>query len=98
MKKDIQIHPATADDAEAGAELIYATMGTMADYLLGNDEADEAKRILALLFQRRENRYSHQYIDLAIIDGEIAGLLLSYPGAVLKIPGISHGAEHVRRP
>jgi len=81
---EIQVRPATADDAEASTQLIYITMGSMADYLLGGDDAAAAKNIISRLFQRQKNRYSHQYTDLAIINGEVAGLLLSYSGKVLK--------------
>ena len=82
---DIQVRYAIKDDAEVCARLIYMTMGTMADYLMGNDETAEAINILEQLFRREKNRYSYQYTNLAIIDGEIAGLLLSYPGRILKL-------------
>ena len=81
---EIQTRAATVDDAEVNAQLIYMTMGTMADYLLGNDNAAQANSIILQLFQRRSSRYSYQYADLAIIDGEVVGLLLSYSGKVLK--------------
>ena len=81
---EIQTRSATVDDAEASTQLIYSTMGSMADYLLGGDDAAEAQKIISRLFQRRKNRYSHQYTDLALINGEVAGLLLSYSGKVLK--------------
>ena len=80
----IKMRSATVDDAEASAQLIYMTMGTMADYLMGHDEAEKAKQIISRLFQKRNNRYSNQYTELAIIDGEIAGLLLSYSGKVMN--------------
>ncbi|NKQ35228.1 MAG: GNAT family N-acetyltransferase [Chloroflexi bacterium] len=81
---DIQIRPATPDDAEASTELIYMTMGSMANYLLGHDDAAEAKGVISRLFPREKNRYSYQYTDLALINGKIAGLLLAYPGKVMK--------------
>ncbi len=80
----IQIRPAAPNDAQASTELIYMTMGSMADYLLGHDDATEAKGVISRLFQRDKNRYSYQYTDLALIDGQIAGLLLTYSGKVMK--------------
>lgn len=80
----IQIRSAIAIDADPSTQLIYLTMGSMADYLLGGGDDAAAKNVLFQLFLRQKNRYSHQYTDLAIINGEIAGLLLSYPGQVLK--------------
>ena len=81
---EIQVRSAIADDADASTQLIYMTMGSMADYLLGADDDVAAKSTISRLFRRQKNRYSHQYTNLAIIDGEIAGLLLSYSATVLK--------------
>ena len=81
---DIQIRSATPDDAETSKQLIYMTMGSMADYLLGGGDAGEAKGVLSRLFLKQKNRYSHQYAVLATINGAVAGLLLSYPGKVLN--------------
>lgn len=81
---EIQVRSAIADDAEASTQLIYMTMGSMADYLLGGDDGVAAKSIISRLFRRQKNRYSHQYTHLATIYDEIAGLLISYSGKVLK--------------
>jgi len=81
---EIKIRSAIADDADTSTQLIYMTMGSLADYLLGGDDYAAAKSVISRLFRRQKNRYSHQYTNLAIIDGEVAGLLLSYPGKVLK--------------
>lgn len=82
---EIVVRTARPDDAKPCAELIYMTMGGMADHLLGGDEAEWAKTILMRLFQRPKNRYSYEYTNLAIIADEIAGLLLSYPARILKL-------------
>ena len=81
---EIKIRSAIADDAEASTQLIYMTMGSMADYLLGGDDDVAAKSIISRLFQRDKNRYSYQYTHLATIFGEVAGLLISYSSTVLK--------------
>jgi ribosomal protein S18 acetylase RimI-like enzyme len=81
---EIQVRSAIADDAEASTQLIYMTMGSMADYLLGGDDDVAAKSIISRLFRRDKNRYSYQYTHLATIFGEVAGLLISYSGPVLK--------------
>lgn len=81
---EIKIRSAIEDDANISTQLIYMTKGLMADYLLGGGDEAAAKSVISQLFRRQKNRYSHQYINLAIIDGEVAGLLLSYPGKVLK--------------
>ena len=84
LMSKILLRSATVDDAGASTQLIYMTMGSMADYLLGGDDATEAKNTISRLFRRKKNRYSFEYTDLAIIDGEVAGLLLSYAGKVMK--------------
>lgn len=81
---EIQLRSATTNDAQTAAQLIYMTMGTMADYLMGHDTAEEATQFISRLFQKRKNRHSHQYAELAIIDGKIAGLLLTYSGKTMK--------------
>ena len=81
---EIKIRSAIADDADTSTQLIYMTMGSLADYLFGGDDERAAKKVISRLFRRQKNRYSHQYTNLAIIDGDVAGLLLSYPGKVLK--------------
>jgi hypothetical protein len=81
---EIQVRSAIVDDAEASTQLIYMTMGSMADYLLGGDDDTAAKSIISRLFRRDKNRYSYQYTNLATIKGEVAGLLISYSGTALK--------------
>ena len=81
---EIRIRSAIEEDANTSTQLIYMTKGSMADYLLGGGDEAAAKSVISQLFLRKKNRYSHHYINLAIIDGEVAGLLLSYPGKVLK--------------
>jgi len=81
---EIKIRSAIEDDANTSTQLIYMTMGSLADYLLGGDDEGAAKKVISRLFRRQKNRYSYQYTNLAIIDGEVAGLILSYPGKVLK--------------
>ena len=81
---EIKIRSAIEDDANTSTQLIYMTMGSLADYLLGGDDEGAAKKVISRLFRRQKNRYSHQYTNLAIINGEVAGLLLSYHGKVLK--------------
>lgn len=80
----IKTRSATVYDEKACTQLIYDTMGSMADYLLGGDDDAEAKKIISRLFQRQKNRYSHQYTELTIIDGNVTGLLLSYSGKILN--------------
>ena len=80
---EILIRPAVPGDAQVVGQLLYMTLGRTADYLLGHhDQAGRAERILSQLYALPRNRFSYQYADLAVLDGQVAGLLLSYPGAL----------------
>src|SRR5688500_6763490 len=84
---------ARPDDAVAAVDLIYLPMGRLADYLFGDDEAEQAKDALRRLFVREENRFSYRYADILEKDGEVAGLLLSYPARELSNLTIPTGRE-----
>ena len=84
---------ARPDDAIAAVDLIYLPMGRLADYLFGDDKAEQAKDALRRLFVREENRFSYRYADIVEKDGEVAGLLLSYPARELSNLAIPTGRE-----
>lgn len=84
---------ARPDDAIAAVDLIYLPMGRLADFLFGDDNAEQAKNALRRLFVREENRFSYRYAEVLEKDGEIAGLLLSYPAGELSNLAIPTGRE-----
>ena len=80
MKKpSLSIRPATLDDAELAARLIYLSMGELADYLYG-DIRLSVDEILAGFYAMKNNRYSWSIADVAEWDGQPAGMLTSFPG------------------
>jgi ribosomal protein S18 acetylase RimI-like enzyme len=79
MYPDLQ--PATPDMAPVASELIYLTMQQTADYLFGSEHARQA---LSRLFEMKANRFSYQFSQVISPSGEIAGLIISYPGLLLK--------------
>lgn len=81
---DTQVRPATSDDAMAGASLIHLPMGRVADYLFGFDDPALARSVLMRLFVQRDNRFSHQFADVAETAGEVSGLMLGYPKQVMQ--------------
>ncbi|HEY6228479.1 MAG TPA: GNAT family N-acetyltransferase [Verrucomicrobiae bacterium] len=85
--------PARPDDAIAAVDLIYLPMGGLADYLFGNDNAEEAKHVLRRLFVQEQNRFSYRFADVIEIDDEVAALLLSYPAPVFGDLAIPTGKE-----
>jgi ribosomal protein S18 acetylase RimI-like enzyme len=84
MNHKITIRPATTADAQVGTDLIYMTMSRLADFLLGSGDPQNAKATLTRLFLKHQNRFSYQFTDIAEVDGQAAGLLLSYPSGIMK--------------
>jgi len=83
MTKAITIRPARPADSDLVARLIYLTMGIEADWLFGQEKGYSTLQVLASLFLRPRNRVS---IDLAYVAehaGQVAGLILAYPGRLL---------------
>jgi len=78
---DSALQPAAPDMAPVASGLIYLTMRQTADYLFGSDNAQQT---LSRLFQMRSNRFSYQFTEVISYSGEIAGLVVSYPGRLLK--------------
>jgi len=76
---EITIRQASRSDAAAAAQLTYLTMGGLADYLLGLGDRDCALAALGGLAARPRNRFSYQLTDLALVAGDVTGLLTSYP-------------------
>lgn len=79
----ILIRPASISDAGPAVELIYLPMGRLADYLFGADDPNQAREVLGRLFTQDENRFSYRYCDVIQYEGQVAGLLLSYPSCLL---------------
>ena len=87
----LSIRPATPMDEQIAVHLIHISMGRFADYQFGSD----AKNVLAQLFILHQNRLSHQFADMAEVNGKIAGLLLSYPGKRMKDLNSTMGRQMV---
>lgn len=80
----ITIHPATPQMAPVASELIHLTMGKMADYLFGVTSALSARQLLQRLFRAGSNRFSYLHTRVALQSAAAAGLLIAYPGRMLR--------------
>jgi ribosomal protein S18 acetylase RimI-like enzyme len=78
------IRPASAADASLAADLIYLTMGIEADWLFGQVPGISTHTVLSRLFRRNKNRVAHSFAFIAAHNGQDVGLLLAYPGRLLK--------------
>ena len=81
---EISINPARPDDSDIAVELIYQTFENTADYVFGLGERENALSVISQLFQEKNNNFSYEYTNLLILNGEVIGLLISYPGSKLK--------------
>ncbi len=76
----LTISPGRIEDAPAAARLLADTMAGFGVAVLGlGDEQMELKALLRW-FGEKDNRFSHQFSHMARLDGEMAGLLLCFPG------------------
>lgn len=81
MRDSIQIRPAQPGDAEVAAVLLYSayTHSQVTYPLLEDHEAGWIER-LEYFFRREGNRFSHQYIQVAVHSSAVVGLVLSFGG------------------
>ena len=75
---------ATPEMAPVAARLLCLTLGPLADYWMGVDDERRARAILLRMFGTDKNLFSYQYATFAEVDGETAGLELSYPARTMK--------------
>ena len=75
---DIEIRPATPDQGEQAAELLYTTARPIFDYLYGPDPTLRAG-ILAQLWQAEESMFSHSHaLGAYRDDGTLMGIELGF--------------------
>jgi ribosomal protein S18 acetylase RimI-like enzyme len=76
--------PATAEMAPAAGQLIYLTMGVVADYLFGADDADRARVVLRRLFSSKSNFFSFQLADVVTQSDRPVALVISSPWRTME--------------
>ncbi len=79
----ISIRAAAPGDAQPASQLIYATGPAYFDTVLGLGDSRRAIGTIARLFVLPGNRFSYRLSDVAEINGEVAGILVSFPGKQL---------------
>jgi ribosomal protein S18 acetylase RimI-like enzyme len=88
---DLTIRPARPDDALVAAELLYQTMLWEGDTMFGCDPRHTVLETLAGLFLFSDGRLSRRHAFIAEMEGQIAGLLMAYPGKAIPRLDISTG-------
>lgn len=79
---EILIHPAQPGDAEFVAEMVYLSMGKMADYLFENARGPVITLIHNLV-TRNAGRFGSGIAFVAEADGRSLGVMVSFEGARL---------------
>ena len=79
MMKPITIRPATPEEAQIGAELIYLSGPETFRYLFIDDTA-RCLAILRAAFPYPGHFFSHQLAHFAQVNGEVVGIMLGYRG------------------
>ncbi len=79
----MKIRPAGIEDAAFAVDMIYATMGVMADQWFGFGSHEKALEKLAWFYCHSENQFSHTCAEILEVDGQSAALLLAMSGKEL---------------
>ena len=75
----VTIQPATPDMAEDVARLIYEALGPVSDYLFATDDPGHTQELIAQLFSRPGNRFSYEWVDVALDGDKALGIAVSFP-------------------
>jgi ribosomal protein S18 acetylase RimI-like enzyme len=79
----IEFIPGDGKFADSASGLIHDTMGPFADAALGLGDHSFSLQVLRDLFARVGNRFSHDTSTLGIQSGQLAALLIAFPGSEL---------------
>lgn len=78
------LRAATPDDAADGGGLLLSSVGEFGNKMFGAGNAFRAQANLARLFAYPDGRFSYRLSTLYEEEGQVAGLLLCFPGAALE--------------
>lgn len=74
----INFRAALPEDDFAGAQLVLETLHTYGDHLFGFGSRSRALSALRDFFRRPGNRFSYDYAEFALLEGRIAGILMTF--------------------
>lgn len=80
----MHIRAAEPEDREFAAEMIYDTMGPLADALIGLGSHERTMKMLGEYFIRPENQFTYKWAEILEEEGRPAAFLLSMPGKELN--------------
>jgi len=80
IAEELKIRGAMKKDANKAAELIHIAITDIAEQLTGKTKKENIRKTLSQLVREENNRLSFQNMIVADIFGDIAGIILIYPG------------------
>jgi ribosomal protein S18 acetylase RimI-like enzyme len=80
MAQELKIRGAVKKDAKKAVELIHIAISDIAEQLTGETKKAKIHETLSQFFREENNRLSFQNIMVADVLGEVAGIILIYPG------------------
>jgi ribosomal protein S18 acetylase RimI-like enzyme len=83
-REELSFRAAEPKDAHIAAPLIFDTFPKVATFIVGLGNAELANTILERLFVLPGHRFSYQETTLAVYQGRVIGLLLSYPASRMR--------------
>jgi ribosomal protein S18 acetylase RimI-like enzyme len=75
---DLKFRAALSADHILGAHLVMETLHQFGVYLFGFGQKERADQAIQRFFQLTGNRFSHQFAEFALVENEIAGLLMTF--------------------
>ena len=80
IAEELKIRGAVKEDAKKAVELIHIAITDIAEQLTGQTKKETIRETLSQFFREDNNRLSFQNMMVADILGEVAGIIITYPG------------------
>ncbi|MEH7494037.1 GNAT family N-acetyltransferase [Neobacillus niacini] len=80
IAQELKFRGAVKKDAKKAAELIHIAIADIAEKLTGQTNKENIRETMANFFREENNRLSYQNMIVADLLGEVAGIVIIYPG------------------
>lgn len=80
----MKIRQAVKEDAREAARLLYDALHDIAHQLTGQESEEDAITVLEQYFQQEEGRLSYRQALISEVEGNLAGLIVTYGGDEAK--------------
>ena len=80
IAEELKLRGAEKSDAKKAVELIHIAISDIAEQLTGETKKQKIRETLSQFFREENNRLSFQNMMVADVLGEVAGVIIFYPG------------------